>query len=105
MNAEIQRQAAKCEKYRKKIAELQGLLDEAERKKNEAENAYIVSKVRSSGYTTDELLEAVLLLKSRQDSGVTGKADIPNKPDDGSLAEMNDLDLEETGQEDNALEG
>jgi pyridoxine/pyridoxamine 5'-phosphate oxidase len=64
LNAEIQRHAAKCERYRQKIAEFQALLEDAERKKTEAENAYIVSKVRSSGYTADELMQAVLLLKS-----------------------------------------
>ena len=82
MNTEIQKHAAKCERYRKKIAEFQALLDEAEKKKTEAENAYIISKVRGSGYTTDELMEAVLLLKSQQNGKVSaGQGNNKSMPD------------------------
>lgn len=78
MNAEVQKYSTKCERYRQKIAEFQALLEEAERKKTQAENAFIVSKVRSSGYTADELIEAVLLLKAQKDGCADSQSSTEN---------------------------
>ena len=105
MNAEIQKYASKCEKYRQKIAEFQALLEEAERKKTEAENIYIIAKVRGSGYTADELMEAVLLLKAHQkgsDTPMTATA--PTQPQVEDYLDNGDNGDNEYENKEDALE-
>jgi len=106
LNAEIEKYTKKCEKYRQKIMEFQALLEEAERNKMEAENAYIIAKVRSSGYTADELLTAVLSLKSQQIDVSTENAISAQSQsnDNNDFDHGNEAIGDKNSQEDNTIE-
>ena len=101
MNQRIQKAADEIERTKAKIAELQALLPELERKKTDLENTEIVRLVRSANIAPGDIPAFIASIKNnnRQESRANQNGRPPNAGDPGA-ATVPQIKQEEASESD-----